>query len=69
MFGSAPSTAPYPAVMYPASSFFGATSLNPQAGASEGAATTVTPQNRTHMVVFILVLVAVGYAAYHMNYD
>lgn len=65
--GYAPSAAPYPNVNYPASAFFGAQSLMPS-GAQERAPGT-SPQQRTHMLIFILLLVVVGYAAWHWNFS
>lgn len=70
-YGSQPSSAPYPATMYPASSFFGAVGLQPggaNASGDNGGNAQLTPMDKRHMVATILVLVVVGYVLYHFNY-
>lgn len=69
MFGNnyAPSAAPLPAVNYPASAFFGATSL--MGGRAKEDVPGADPQQRTHMLIFIGLLVVVGYAAWHWNFS
>lgn len=59
--------APYPATMYPADAFFGATAL--QSNAGKAAAPAATPEQRTHMLIFIAVLVVGGYLLWHFNYN
>lgn len=68
-FGSAPASAPFPATMYPASSFFGATGLQPGGtGAASDDKSSTAPMDTRHMVVFMLALIVVGYLAYHFVY-
>lgn len=58
-------TAMYPDQLYPASSFFGATELQPEGAKADNPA---SPQDKTHTVLIIVVLVVIGIALWHYNY-
>lgn len=68
-FGSAPASAPFPATMYPASSFFGAVGLQPGGtGAASDEKASTSPMDQRHMVIFMLTLIVLGYVGYHFVY-
>lgn len=68
LFGSgASASAPYPASMYPASSFFGAANLAPS-GANAKDDNQMSPDEKRNVVIVVILAIALGYAAFHFNY-
>ena len=63
----APASAPYPASQYPASSFFGAANLSPN-GANAADDNQSSPAEKRNIIIFVIVVIALGYAAFHFNY-
>lgn len=62
-----PASAPYPASQYPISSFFGAANLAAgQANAKDD--NQMSPNERRNVIVCVIVLIALGYIAFHFNY-
>ena len=62
----AQAAAPYPATNYPMTDFLGAIALQPERGKADSPA--LSPQDRQHTLVFIVVLVVGGYLLWHFNY-
>ena len=63
----APSSAPYPASQYPVSSFFGGANLAVgQANAKDD--NQMSPNEKRNVIIAVVLLIALGYAAFHFNY-
>lgn len=65
LFNSAPS-APYPSTGYPASSFFGATSLQPGVGNGTADSPKASPADTKRLLVTVGVIVVGGYVLFHL---
>ena len=63
----APSSAPFPASQYPASSFFGAANLAP-AGANAKDDNQASPSEKRNVIIVVIAAIAIGYALFHFNY-
>jgi hypothetical protein len=70
--GAAQDTAPFPKTGYPASAFFGATSLQPKVGGKSatdgGGMAPMSPEMLKKMAVIAGVIIIVGYVLFHLNY-
>ena len=60
-------SAPFPASMYPQSSFYGAPNLIPT-GANAKDDNQMSPNERRNVVIVVIVAVLLGYLAFHLNY-
>lgn len=63
----ASASAPFPASMYPASSFFGAADLAAN-GANAKDDNQMSPNEKRNVIIVVIVAIALGYAAFHFNY-